>query len=101
MTIQPIDLTTQDPGIGFSEKPIRAGLRFRLNSALADLGYVDSKAIALVQLSDPDARACDRRASAAEEHLVRCLEELADPEVRPWALPGRAEPAGPVQLTFF
>ena len=85
-----------------ASEPSRRGLALRLESALADLSAAGSRLDpSLVSaLAHLDIWGGEHQATSAADHLVRCLEELADPEVRPWLLPARADPDGPVQLTL-
>ena len=80
----------------------RRGLALRLESALADLSAAGSRLdpSLVTALTHLDISGGGHLATSAADHLVRCLEELADPEVRPWLLPARADPDGPVQLTL-
>ena len=80
----------------------RQGLALRLESALADLSAAGSRLdpSLVTALTHLDISGGGHLATSAADHLVRCLEELADPEVRPWLLPARADPDGPVQLTL-
>ena len=82
--------------------PSQRGLTYRLGAALADLseanGCVGSSPV--VVLDDLASWAGDHLATSTDERFVRCLEELADPEVRPWLLPGHCDSGGPVQLTL-
>ena len=80
----------------------RQGLALRLESALADLSAAGSRLdpSLVTALTHLDISGGEHLATSVADHLVRCLEELADPEVRPWLLPARADPDGPVQLTL-
>jgi len=90
------------PDQAVASEPSRRGLALRLESALADLSAAGSRLdpSLVTALAHLDISGGEHLATAAADHLVRCLEELADPEVRPWLLPARADPDGPVQLTL-
>ena len=90
------------PDQAVASEPSRRGLALRLESALADLSAAGSRLdpSLVTTLAHLDIWGGEHQVTSAADYLVRCLEELADPEVRPWLLPARADPDGPVQLTL-